>query len=438
MAMNTTPGNHGPTAVYLGKNDNGTLTYVSLDENFQSIHLYTSLHSQAIKCQIRINDPVDLLGQLEPTGEELLIVAWSTPNFHTNRPEHKERLICFRVTKIENVTVDKNNLKRQSYTIHGLHELAYIQSFGSIDNHFSGTIHDAAKKFFEKGKDRASEIDSQILYPKKCNLTVDEVDGVVDFIIPSETPFDAMTYLQGWASDKSKNQTNIFLFYQDLEGYNFRNLDSLIMHNYPPDFNHNRYRYDPIINRQALANPLKSDEILQIQQVSRFNAYKHAKDGNLHTSVAKVDYLTKTVERESMKFDQNDGIERMQTLYPVDIEYLNKFAKDSNSTDWIYVNSGLPNYIDNSHSHLSKKVYGTVFFNNIVQILIPGNSSLDIGQTLGIRISRPSLPTNTGEESKLDPDIDGNYLIKDIVHSFTPQSYYQLITLCRTGKEKYA
>lgn len=439
MPLTVTPGNHGPSSLLLGLfTPDGTLNFVDLTQNFQGIIISSSLHSPNISCQLRINDPVDLLGQLKITGEEVIVCTWQTPNFNDSKPAHKERLACFRLTRIDNVTIDKETNRVQSYNLSGVHELAYVQQFSSVDNFFSGTVSDAAKKVFDKALNKAEELGTSIFYPKKCKFTVDETNGVNDFIIPSETPFDTMSYLQSWAQDTGDLNTNLFLFYQDLEGYNFRNLDNLVMETYPAGRDHHTYRYDPIVKRQGIVNPLKAEEILQIKQVSRFNAYKHASDGNLHTSVATVDYLSKSVERTDLKYELDKSkLGPAQTLYPVEKDYLEKFAKESNSTDWLYVNKGLPNFIDNSSSHLKKKVLGTIFFNNIVQIVIPGNSSLDVGQVLRINTFKPNIKSSTGQVSEEDKDINGNYLIKDILHDLKADSYYQVITLCRTGKEPY-
>ena len=436
MPLTITPGNHGVSSLLLGLfTPDGALNFVDLTNNFQGIVIKSSLHSPNISCQLRVNDPVDILGQLKITGEEVIVCTWQTPNFDESKPAHKKRLACFRLTKIDNVTIDKNSNKTQSYNLNGVHELAYVQQFASVENFFSGTISDAAKNIFDKALNKADELGTSIFYPKKCKFTVDDTFGVNDFTIPSETPFDSMTYLQSWAQDTDELNTNLFLFYQDLEGYNFRNLDSLVNETYPAGKDHHTYRYDPIVKRQGVVNPKKAEEIVQIKQVSRFNAYKHASDGNLHTSVATVDYLSKSVEKKDLKYELKPG--PAQTLYPVDKDYLEKFAKESNSTDWLYVNKGIPNFIDNSNSHLKKKVLGTIFFNNIVQIIIPGNSSLDVGEVIRINNFKATLEITLGKEAEEDKEINGNYLIKDIIHDLKADSYYQIITLCRTGKEPY-
>ena len=79
----------------------------------------------------------------------------------------------------------------------------------------------------------------------------------------------------------------------------------------------------------------------------------------------------------------------------------------------------------------------SIFFNNIVQIIIPGNSSLDVGEVIRINNFKATLDITLGKEAEEDKEINGNYLIKDIIHDLKADSYYQIITLCRTGKEPY-
>ncbi len=82
MALTITPGNHGVSSLLLGLfTPDGALNYVDLTSNFQGIVIKSSLHSPNISCQLRINDPVDLLGQLKITGEEVIVCTWQTPAY---------------------------------------------------------------------------------------------------------------------------------------------------------------------------------------------------------------------------------------------------------------------------------------------------------------------------------------------------------------------
>jgi hypothetical protein len=81
--------------------------------------------------------------------------------------------------------------------------------------------------------------------------------------------------------------------------------------------------------------------------------------------------------------------------------------------------------------HHTKMILSYTFFNNMIQITIPGNSDLQAGEVIVLKI--PAVQHMSEGEKKLDNTLSGEFFIKDITHVFTPQSYVDTLTLCRVG-----
>jgi len=402
-----------------------------ISDIIKGLSISESVHKQNLSINITLSDQAGLLSEAELYGNEIIVISYKTPNYHK---ENKLRELAFRITDIQNVEFT-SNLQGLQYQIRGVHELSYIQEFGDVRNHFSGKISDAAQKIFDEAVGLADNLNKPLALKEKCTLDKDETDGNLDFIIPSETSFDSITYLESWAfSNESKS--NYFMFFQTPDDFKFRNLSSLIKDgkdklNDALDLKNRTYYYDLSEGTTASNAQKKFNYCYDLVQLNRNNFYLGAKDGGYHNAVNKVDYTFKKVTRTTKKVDfkelnyfKNDGFLAGQKA-------LDSFLKEPNTTDWIYHNGGQSNSIEMAPQHHTKMILSYTFFNNMIQITIPGNSDLQAGEVIVLRI--PAVQHMSEGEKKLDNTLSGEFFIKDINHVFTPQSYVDTLTLCRVG-----
>lgn len=437
MSRNQTvvPGLYSFTELFIESiKPDGTSLYVDLLPLLENASIQSSINSKTVTIALAVADSAGIFENMYLAGDEHIIASWKTPEYHG---ETKERKIAFRITKIGPLTL--NTLSDTSiFSIAGISELAYVQSFASIDNYFSDSISKCVRNVFDRAKEKADELNKPLYFKDNSEITITKTDGVADFIIPSETPFDAMDYFASWAH-LGEDKTNLFFFFQDLEGYNFKALDALMYDVGQVDTSANK---DLLYNfsggdaaTATVTNPqVASQRIVSFNQINRSSLFEYAEKGSIHNTVAAVDYFNKSVERKSLRIMDNgfnDGFapNALSNLL-LSEDFLKTFGKDSNSTDWLYLNKGAVNYIDTTDSHLHKKIYGAVYFNNLIQIKIPGNSNLDVGQGIYLNIATIDFTT---KEKGPDPYLSGRFLIKDILHSFTSATYYQTIICSRLG-----
>ena len=420
------PGAYSFTELFISAINGGQELYLDLMPLLRNVTISSSINQKAMTISMVIFDSAGIFKKFGLKGDELIVATWKTPEYISTT---KQREIAFRITSIGglgyNETADESVL-----AIAGISELGYVQSFTSVDNYFSDNISAAAQKVFDKAKEKSIELDKKFYFPKKNNITIDETEGTNDFIIPSDTPFDTMDYLASWAKT-SPSYSNLFFFYQDLDGYNFKLLDNLFHNVHDISIQERSFNFSGADNAfSTITRPdIACKQVISFNQINRSSSFAYAESGAIHNTIATVDYFTKSVERKSLKYVQED-VDPLLTTLPVTDDFLDTFGKESNSTDWLHINKGLPNYIDTSDSHIAKKIYGNVFFNNLIQIRIPGNSDLDVGEGIYLNINEMNTSSNKKEADSM---LSGKFLIKDLTHSFTASTYYQIINLCRIG-----
>ena len=77
-------------------------------------------------------------------------------------------------------------------------------------------------------------------------------------------------------------------------------------------------------------------------------------------------------------------------------------------------------------------MYCGLLFNNLISCKVYGTAYIDVGYVLNLRVVNTDA---TLIEKTAAPEMSGRFLVKDLVHVFTPNGYHQALTLCRTGSE---
>ena len=436
------PGNYSLDDIVIHTNlEEGKSEIINLRNMFTTVSITSSIHLKAMKITINVMDEYGIFEHADLLGDELISVRWKTPDYF--KKESPEREMFFRIVNIQNVTPNET-IDGYNFTITGVSELFYYQSFANITGHMSGTVKSMVENVFEEAIKSTTDFGDGLALSSKSQLkNASDTLGVIDINIPSETPFDTMDYLLAWASD---NASSMYFFYQRLDGYFFDSLNDIVRFQPNREItftalkNSHRLRLDPFRAAESFASPKTAvQKIMDFNQIQRNGTFALADEGALHNTVATVDYVKKTVDRKSNKFS-----EVMLEAEPLGMSeppylqttknYFEKFEKESNSTDFFYLNSGQVNAVDATESIIKRKILGKSLFNNLISCKIYGRSDLDVGDIVNLNV----VKTDVGKSAKVDdPVMSGFFLVKDLVHTFTPNGYHQGLTLCRTGSDEY-
>jgi hypothetical protein len=420
------PGHYTLTACLLVNQE--TKNAVDLIGALSSFTISESINQNSLQFKADIHESIsDAYGLLD--GTEVLFCEWITPAYVK---EQTPRRHVFRVTNIGGLFFESGS-QRYEYTIAGIDELAYDQEFNNISTAYSDTITSIADKVYNHALDNPIEPLSE---PDAYKLRTDDTEGVVDLIIPNESPFKAIEYLRGYTYS-SKYPSSQFLFFQNSEGYNFRNMESLITDGKAKlKKKKNKtaltYVYAPSQQMTKISDTITmAYQAENLIQFNKHNLYSDSASGSLHSAVKEIDYMFKDMTVYEKKVDTKEyiGFDKDLNLNP---KYMDTFNKDAGSTEYIYTDGFKTNRPNLPDAINQKKISSALFYSNMIQITVPGNCELTAGLLINLIV--PSR-VNTDKQGELENDenLSGTFIIKDIQHIFSQQLYSNIITLVRSN-----
>ena len=423
------PGHYNLTACLLVNQE----TKIAIDLTAGSLSSFTvseSINQNSMQFKADIHESIsDAYGLLD--GTEVLFCEWASPAYVK---ELTARRHVFRVTNIGGLFFDEVT-ERYEYTIAGIDELCYDQEYNNIATAYSDTITSIASKVFNHALDNAIV---ELSEPEAYKLKTDDTEGVVDLIIPNECPFKAIEYLRGYTYS-SKHPSSQFLFFQNKDGYNFRNMESLVTDG--KDFLKKKvnkkmltYTYAPAQQRVNISNNIEmSYQIENLIQFTKQNLYSDANLGAFHSAVKEVDYMFKDITVHEKKINTTDyiGFDKQQIM---PAKYLDTFNKEATTTEYIYTDGFKTNRPNLAESINQKKLSSALFYSNMVQMTVAGNSELTAGQMVNLIVpSRVIMDREPGDAYDLNENLSGAYIIKDVQHIFMNGVYTSIATLVRSN-----
>ena len=387
----------------------------------ESCTIIESIDNDSLIGAIRLSDTTDTISTFPLRGDEPVVITWLASDI--------EKECVFRITNITNIGISIET-PGAGIEIDMISEYAYKQEFHNIDSAFSSTIKSAAESIHSEvlsdtfpNSFRADEFK---IYNKDANkITVDETLGVLDFIIPSETPFDAMNYLLAWASNPESSKSGTWMFFQTLDGFKFTTMEAL----FSAPLKDGTHSYI-LASAEDPLDPTSQYSVNNIRQLKRSNLFILAKTGRFCSQVKELSYTHKRVQTtEYTFFDEDYELEGKELLVSDKIK--NTIGKVPTETHWVYRDSTTPDFsINDILPH--KWAMHSITRNNTMQIKVAGNPSLIAGDVLELIVNRSTSVEKDGARPE-DKTLSGKYIIKDIVHMFSPSTYKQDITLIRPG-----
>ena len=300
-----------------------------------------------------------------------------------------------------------------------------------------------------KGK-KISDIVRDILktYLKtKTDFKITNTTGVYDFVVPMMKPYQAISWLSNFAipevhgaSGPLQAGADMF-FFESAEGYKFVSLSQLTNSYVPPN---RKYKYQQNnLNEQNAEYYYEHQSVLAIDFVQSSNILKDISSGAFANKVIAVDPLTKTTTTQVFDYEkflvnnapQNgnginpniktpDGLKPNQTpetnLKVVLTNSQQKYANYVKATNKEAVSQDLF-----TQQTLSQRTAQTALFNHtVVKIVVPGDPTLSVGQTLEFQYPKLTMQKNSRE---LDPTYSGVYLITSVRHILQSTGVYQTV-----------
>lgn len=219
-----------------------------------------------------------------------------------------------------------------------------------------------------------------------------------------------------------------FLFWENQSGFNFRSIDSLISAD-PVNAN-NPYRYYGVAktstsqtdNYRILSSPSYSQNEDLIKAL-RTGIYR-TKNIGFNPYSFKYEELYMTVDKS--------GIKTLGAKPEFDEKFANSFTRtfqfvlDPGNNE-----SGISNKVNNNQLeyHAKAAIRYNLFMAQIMDITVPCNPSLRAGDK--IKCTFEKITTSNKNEGATEDHQDGDYIILNLCHYFTPKRSFTALTVVR-------
>lgn len=188
-------------------------------------NLYQDLYSSTLTFTATINDSNGLIERFPFVGEEIVAISFKNSDDTT-----KTITKLFNVYKISNRSEVKE--RNENYSIHGVSFEARADLVSSVDRAFVGykfsdMVASVYNEYFINSQLRNGlKLEKKYIAEEKP-IFIEETLGEHSVVPPLSTPFEFFQYCAR-QSQSSKYIESDYIFYEDVDGFNFRTISSLI------------------------------------------------------------------------------------------------------------------------------------------------------------------------------------------------------------------
>ncbi len=411
-------------------------------------NIFQNLFEHYIQCEVVINDSLGIIQTLGNggsdelggfTGGELLFVSYRTKD--ESLPFKTHFFALYEMS--ERLRVEE---KSETYVISGVSIESYLASSKKISKAYGkgggNTIDKMMQSIVDEylynktAKDIYEGYRSILNYKYEKKNTFDKTNGLHKFIIPNISVDSAIKFL----CEQADNDIHIpsFLFYENSDGYNFRDLNELVKQEQKEKFT-----YFPSNFKEGRESA--SDEFTDTTKITSYSVLKqtniltNAKFGLYKSKMINIDLLKKNKKESVFDYSKmHTKFNKLQTFkVPGNVEgdpaiYMLTSRIDHNESGSLFRKENhLPKKIN--QFLLQKKAYERHIFNSVLEVSIPGDSELQVGDIVFLSI----MPaTNTKDQEGLeDKYLSGKYIITKLRQKMKGKTGDGFMTIFECAKD---
>ncbi len=347
-----------------------------------------------LRCTLVVTDSTGGLDRIDFDGTETFKLS-----FKSLAEDDEARTINFRIYKID-IAIDPEKSDQKIFTFDATTPEMIKQSTMDINQSFKTAINVAAENIFSK-------------IGSKKKIQTHETTGTYTYIIPGMTPYESMEFLCRRAYD-SKYRSSYFMFYENLDGYHFKNLERIIAEERD---NAITYKYTPTA---GAGDPDPQFSITQLELPTNKDVMEKINSGAYANAVREIDLINQRVNSSSVRVKEDFGTFQHLDRIAMSLDskaIIDEHLNTINSTTWIN-NAGV---VDKRRELIPRRKFYADCLNQVTATLtVPGNSNLTIGKIIDLDMLEMSGQT---EEKGQEPKITGKYLITEIDHIMIGKNY---------------
>ena len=364
-------------------------------KGISSIDYYESVEDTTISMKITFIDVDQVIGRKGITGGEyvdVIVLDGEEDKFEISSKEHKLVL-----NSVRNMVTESN---KQVATLEFVSVEALINETARVNKKFTGNVTQTVKELL---KDNGAN-GYQGIRTKK-NLDSDDATNSYSFVGNLRRPFDTIQWLCSKGQSSKKNFG--FLFYETIDGYHFRSIESLLKQEAVP--------------YQQADRPIEGNKIIQNRLNQSNDIGEHLRLGMYANRTLYIDIENHTFQEVNFDVTQLklkkplkllDGIEK----HPSRLMFrVNDFgvAQVGAAKSEVQPESELAVYQNKSY------IRNNLLFSQSLSISIPLNTTLRAGLMVEVKFPVKKEEGNEGAETYGNDktnDASGKYLISNLRH----------------------
>lgn len=384
--------------------------------SFNVLNIYEDIYSSVVSGSIRIIDNTGQYSYLGIHGNEFLKVV-----FHKSGQPEEKYSKTFRVYKACERTRSGTS-QAQTYILYFCSEELIFSNQQIISRSLSGN--NAAEYAY-----KICSSDLKINKNKIKTENFEKSSGPSEFVLTRYTPIEAIEYL---AAHSYNNNESTFMFFENINGFNFMSLESLFSGKLITKL---KYNTAILTEEQETAAHKNSNLIADFNFKKVFNILENTKTTSYAGKLYTLDLITQKYNRFNYSFLNNQNKKNMMDGYFPLNDAKNRngnslYEEYNTSINFWLTNKGRTNnpyFISkNIRSNdtnierilLQRKTQLNMLRNTEFQCTVPINPLLSTG--FMVEIDLPSFSPSKESERILDPYMKGKYLITGTKHTITP------------------
>lgn len=405
---------HNPDDVRLTKLNiiplQGTGTPVDITGIMFELHIYEDLYKPFVSGTIAIQDSIGFRSKLPINGEEFLEISWETPGGDVQ--EHE-----FYIYKISGAGAVGDNI--QSYILSFASHEMIANSGMSMSYGFDGELlSDMAQKIYSESLEAETAGSIAKVFDAEPTLNPRRMS------FPAWSPAKIIREMAKTSQSSAYPTGSDYHFWEDLQGFHFRSIQSLIFDIEPIADSELRERLHWTPSNSGIDTSAMNQAIENFTVLHSGDTVKKLTNGTMASSMINFNPVTGAVEiLESDISKVFDQIGSMEVEIPITAQAKTALLKPMSFLK-LHVNDAAEPFASGVENFTQIQDVQRGLFGNVqIELSLPGNSNRKIGQIAELR-----LPQNGARETEgiqLDRQLSGNVMITAINHAFVSGSKYK-------------
>jgi len=401
---------------------------VDISKLFQTASIYEDIFANSMSGHITMTETFNLPEVVPIIGEETIEFEFKSYKSHANRTFKK----AFRVTKVSNYVIDKNN-SMVSYTIDFIssefeknQKLRLNRSFGS-------------EKTPMLASDIVSEVCDKMLGIPKFKLTSDTTKFPRNIVCSNWSPFQLFNHLAETdivdPASQVVNKASTYLFYEDRTGFKFIPIAKLMEDRLHDSDTMRVLSFDPVLKTNTLDVQTPENQVIDFHIEKFANNLDNTMNGMYSNRYVYHDIINKTLTESIVDYSNvfdamshPDG-KRSYSLRT----YRTQNTKESTlllPAEYHYGNdlSGTRKWKQERRIALQE------FKNYNLVVTVSGSTRFKLGSILDCKLPSPRKKSDGTTDNYAQ--LSGKYLATKIRHDFSMNHYYQTMNLSKGSQRK--